>query len=87
MFSKGSGKNPWALFLLVLAGIVIGGFAGVYLGKFPYLTWLNYGMTFGLNPPFLFDFHILSFTFGLTIDFTIAGVIGVIIAVFLYKKI
>ena len=38
-------KNNWACFLLVLAGIVIGGFIG---NLFP-STWLNYGQSFGLS--------------------------------------
>ena len=38
-------KNNWACFLLILAGIVIGGFIG---NLFP-STWLNYGQTFGLS--------------------------------------
>ena len=38
-------KNNWACFLLILAGIVIGGFIGSLLP----VQWLNYGQTFGLS--------------------------------------
>ena len=37
------GKNNWACFLMILAGIVIGGFIG---SLFP-STFLNYGQSFG----------------------------------------
>ena len=46
--SKGiAGKNNWALFLLLLAGIVLGGFIGSLAAGVPFLSWLNYGQTFG----------------------------------------
>ena len=54
-------KNNWACFLLILAGIVIGGFIG---SLFP-STWLNYGQSFGLSQPLVLDLGILSVTFAL----------------------
>ena len=50
MYSKG-GKNVWVLFLFLLAGIVIGGLLGYYIGRYPYFEWLNFGMPFGLSSP------------------------------------
>ena len=44
------GKNNWACFLMILAGIVIGGFIG---SLFPN-TFLNYGQVFGLSNPVVF---------------------------------
>ena len=50
--SKGiAGKNNWALFLLLLAGIVLGGFIGSLAAGVPFLSWLNYGQTFGFANP------------------------------------
>ena len=60
-------KNNWACFLLILAGIVIGGFIG---SLFP-STWLNYGQSFGLSAPLVLDLGILSVTFGLSIKITL----------------
>ena len=38
---RGAGsKNAWALFLLILAGIVLGGFIGVLAEGVPALSWL-----------------------------------------------
>lgn len=40
--SKGiAGKNNWALFLLLLAGIVLGGFIGSLAAGVPFLSWLE----------------------------------------------
>ena len=37
------GKNNWALFLFLLAGIVIGGFISELTAGIPALGWLSYG--------------------------------------------
>lgn len=44
-------KNKWSLLLLVLAGIVLGGFIGQLLGGMSAFHWLNFGQTFGLTNP------------------------------------
>ena len=45
---KGAGsKNAWALFLLILAGVVLGGFIGTLAKGVPALSWLSYGQSFG----------------------------------------
>ena len=74
-------KNGWTCFLLILAGIVIGGFIG---SLFP-STWLNYGQSFGLTSPLILDLGILSITFGLTINITIASIIGIAVAIVIYR--
>lgn len=74
-------KNNWTCFLLILAGIVIGGFIG---SLFPD-TWLNYGKSFGLTTPLILDLEILVITFGLTIKITIASIIGIAAAIIIYR--
>ena len=76
-------KNNWTCFLLILAGIVIGGFIG---SLFP-STWLNYGQTFGLSQPMILDLGILSITFGLSIKITIASILGIAAAIIIYRLI
>ena len=76
-------KNNWACFLLILAGIVIGGFIG---SLFP-STWLNYGQSFGLSQPLVLDMGILSVTFALSIKITMASIIGIALAVIIYRLI
>lgn len=73
-------KNSWACFLLILAGIVIGGFIG---SLFP-STWLNYGSNFGLTSPIELNLGILAITFSLSIHITIASIIGIVIALVIY---
>ena len=79
--AKGTaGKNYWALLLMILAGVVLGGFIGQLSAGVPALRWLNYGQTFGLSNPLVLDLGILVLTFGLTIKITIAGIIGIVLA-------
>lgn len=78
-------KNLWSLFLLLLAGIVLGGFLGTLTQNVSFLSWLNYGQSFGLDNPVVLNFGILVITFGLTIKITIASIVGIFIAVFVYK--
>ena len=74
-------KNNWACFLLILAGIVIGGFIGSLLP----VEWLNYGQSFGLSSPVVLDLGIIAITFGLSIRITVASIIGIVLAIIIYR--
>lgn len=78
-------KNGWTLLLLILAGVVLGGFIGSLTAGIPGLDWLNYGQSFGLENPVILSMGLLVLTFGLTIKITIAGIIGIILAIFIYR--
>lgn len=79
------GKNSWALFLLILAGLVLGGFIGTLTDGISVLNWLNYGQTFGLEKPIVLNLGLLVITFGLTIKITISSIIGVVLAIIIYR--
>ena len=78
-------KNNWALVLLILIGVVLGGFLGNLVSGVPGLSWLKYGKTFGFSSPMVLDLGIMVLTFALTINITIAGIIGVVIAIIIYR--
>ena len=67
--------------MLVLVGFVIGRFIGTYFDG----TFLNYGQSFGLSSPIVLDLGFFIVTFGLTIQITIASVLGVVIALLIYR--
>lgn len=84
--AKGTaGKNYWALVFMILAGVVLGGFLGQLAAGVPALSWLNYGQTFGLSTPLVLDLGILVLTFGITLKITIAGIIGIVLAIVIYR--
>lgn len=81
------GKNFWILLLFLLTGIVLGGFIGNMAAGISWLSWLNFGESFGLTQPVVLDFGILVITFGLSIRITMASIIGVILAIITYRLI
>lgn len=85
-YMKGTGsKNAWALFLMLLAGIVLGGFIGMLSQNIPALSWLAYGQSFGLDEPIVLNLGVLILTFGLSIKITIASIIGVVLSIIIYR--
>ena len=82
---KAGSKNAWVLLLLMLAGIVLGGFIGTLTQNIEGLSWLNYGQSFGLDSPIVLNLGILVITFGLSIKITIASILGLILAAFIYR--
>ena len=82
--AKGAGKNNWALFLLLLAGIVLGSFIAEMTSGISGLSWLNFGRHFGMTSPFQLDLGILVLTFAISIKITIGSIIGIIIGILIY---
>lgn len=82
---RAGGKNSWALFLLMLAGIVLGGFIGTLTADMPGFAWLNYGQSFGFDNPIVLNLGILVITFALNIKITIASIIGLVISAIVYR--
>ena len=78
-------KNVWVLIILMLAGIVIGGFIGTLTQNVEGLNWLNYGQSFGLDSPIVLNLGIIVFTFGLSIKITIASILGLVLAAVIYR--
>ena len=78
-------RNFWILLIMLLAGIVLGGFMGQMAEGIPWLGWLNFGQSFGLDSPLVVNFGILVITFGLTIKITMASIIGVASALISYR--
>ena len=78
-------KNFWILLLLLLTGIVLGGFFCNMAAGIPWLSWLNFGQSFGLDSPLILNLGILVITFGLSIKITMASIIGVAIAIIIYR--
>ena len=80
-------KNFWILLIMLLAGIVLGGFMGQLANGISWLSWLNFGQSFGLDSPLVINFGILVIDLGLTIKITMASIIGIAIALIIYRMI
>ena len=80
-------KNIWILLLFILSGIVVGGLLGNLAAHVDFLSWLAYGEEFGLSTPIELDLNVVKLTFGLMFKINIASIIGIVLAIFIYKKI
>lgn len=80
-------KNIWVLLVFILSGLVIGGLLGRLASTVPWLWWLSFEQEFGLQSPLVLDLSILKLTFGLMFKINVASIIGMILAVFIYKKV
>ena len=80
-------KSGWILLLFLLSGLVIGGLLGELATKVDWLWWLSFGEEFGFQEPIKLDLKVMTITFGLMIKINVASIIGVLIALFTYRKV
>ncbi|HAU32350.1 MAG: Uncharacterized protein XD78_1749 [Desulfotomaculum sp. 46_296] len=76
-------KSPWLLVLLLLLGGLIGDAMALVLPRG--LNFLKAVGTLGISPVTL-DLLFLKLTFGLTFDFGILTVLGLILGLLLYRS-
>lgn len=76
-------RSGWVMLLMVLCGLVVGGFLGELLGK--YLPILKYGYNLGVSPH-EWNFQVLRLTFGLSLSINMFSVLGIVLAIYLYRK-
>ena len=80
-------KNIWILLVFILSGLVIGGLLGELASRVDMLWWLSYGESFGLSNPVELNLNIMTVTFGLMFKINIASIIGLAVAIFIYRKV
>ena len=80
-------KNFWILLVFLLSGLVIGGLLGEIASKIDFLWWLAYGQSFGLTEPLKLDLSVINITFALMFKINIASILGMTLAIFIYRKV
>ena len=80
-------KNIWILIIFILSGLVIGGLLGEIAKNVDGLWWLAYGESFGMTSPLELNLSVITVTFALMFRINIASIIGMAIAIFVYRKI
>ncbi len=83
---KGNSQSVGTLLLLMLAGIVLGGFFAQLAVHSPTLGWLAYGKNIGLTEPLVLDMGVFTLQLGFSIRFTVAGIFGILLACFVYRR-
>lgn len=79
--------KTWLFWILLFSGIILGGLLGQLAGQVSFLSWMGYGQSFGLEQPFVLNLGILNLTFSIMFNLNVASIIGVLLAVFIYRKI
>ena len=80
-------KNIWILLVFILSGLVVGGLLGQLASNVDWLWWLSYSQTFGLQEPIVLDLSVVTITFALMFRISVASIIGMLLAILIYKKI
>ena len=80
-------KNIWILIVFILSGLVIGGLLGQLASNVDWLWWLSYSQTFGLQDPIVLDLSVVTITFALMFRISVASIIGMLLAILIYKKV
>lgn len=77
-------KNNLLLLFFILVGAILGGIIGEVFSKF--VPFLSYGDAIGFGPVKI-DLSIIQLTIGFTMKLSLAGIIGILLGAFLFKKV
>lgn len=84
---KGTGKNLIFLWFLIFLGAIAGSLIGDTLGNsFDALKFLKNAYEIGTNSPCVLSFRIMTITLGIKLSVNIMTIIGVVVAIILYRK-
>ena len=83
------GKYDLMFWIMLLTGVILGTLLGEAASNIGVLSFLNYGKTIGISAgnPLVLDLSIMKLTFGVELRLTLASIIGLLAAIFLYKKV
>lgn len=80
-------KGFWLNFFLVCIGIVTGSMVAEMTSGISALSWLSYGLDFGMKSPLVLDLNVLQLTLGVSVRITISTIIFTILSLLLGKLI
>jgi uncharacterized protein DUF4321 len=84
--AKRTARDPWWIFIVVVvAGAMLGSVVADALGQFTYLAPLGHSVAVGVDPPVTLDLRVLTVTLGFVVRLNLATVLGIIVAVFVFR--
>lgn len=84
---RGSEKSRGFLFFIILLGAICGSLIGDMLGSnIKYLSALKSVYSIGTSRPLSVDLKILSISFGLNFNISLMSIIGIMLAIIIYRK-
>ena len=79
-------KSLLVLIIFILCGLVIGGLIGELASNVSWLNWLSYGQQFGLSTPITLNLGVVELTIGILFKINISSIVGIVIAIFIYRR-
>lgn len=84
---KNPNKSKGFLVFIILLGAIFGSLLGEFLSSnIKYLSVLKKYYTIGTSRPLTLDMKVLSITFGINFNLSLMSIIGIILAIILYRK-
>ena len=80
-------KNLFYTVFLTCTGVVIGSLVANVTSDISFLSWLGYGLSLGITTPLVLDLGIITFTFAVTFNISVAVIICLIISLFVGMKV
>lgn len=77
-------KSKWTLLLLILLGLFAGTLIGYWLEAVPGLSFLTNAISTDWSPSF--DLHVIAVDLTIRINISLLSVIGMVIALWWYRK-
>lgn len=77
-------KSKWTLLLLVLLGLLAGSLIGYWLEAVPGLSFLTNTIDTTWSPSF--DLHVIALDLSIRINVSLLSIIGMIVAIWWYRK-
>jgi Domain of unknown function (DUF4321) len=78
------------LLLAIVVGLVVGSLVGELVAQFASSPWLKSLLTrgpmLGLSPPGTLDLRLLSVTFGILFKVNLVGVLGIVVALIIVRR-
>ena len=78
-------KGFWLNLFLILIGVVFGTMIAYFTKDVSFLSWLAFGQSFGTSAPVTVNLGIMSLTFGISVDITVAVVLCIALSLLIGK--
>ncbi len=79
-------RSPWWVLAFVIAvGALLGSVIAEAVAAYPGLSFLARDIRAGVDPPLTVDLRFLTFTIGATLRLNLAILIGIVIAVWIFR--
>lgn len=79
-------RSPrWILVFVILVGALLGSVIAEAIAGYPVLALLSRDVHAGIDPPLTLDLRVLTFTVGATIRLNLAILLGIVIAIWIFR--